>query len=569
MDLNIGDIVFGQKTGPSAPEFIYLNGLTLLTEKDSAKLLGQAGSDFRRSVALDRSGRPPDRNLFVWAPREPNGDGGDRHRSMLIKVNYFKFMSKSARSKDVRDKCEAVCEMFRADKARRRSESMGSCGGIDWDANPQFMSVCRDLWELGCPFPKIAKLFSTVCGVRASKGTICGLVRRCGWANEGVVRGVWSVEVEADWMKKSGVAVEQPVLWWLEPQKKSRAAKSLEKPTVSQKNPSLDDIYAGVMEVYAAEEVGRADLEPPDDEDEPKEAGTELVTLSGEVPMTTSLRVAEKFGKKPKHVLRDIDSILKMGPDLDPSFVFVESTYTSKYDRPKRVVEMNEAAFTLLISGWSGAPAMKFKMDFIKEFHRMRDHLRSTAILGAVSSGEMQNMHSAISILGGDVSKIMLLVNSIALQMSDMASSLVEIKSSTLSAVDETPPPKGAMTIKSFCSTQQDVTEDKFRDCLAGGTKYNNGVGLGYIELINSRWVATERGIVSGHVFNAPFEHRSYGQFRDDPYAKLTQKGVEYFSVVIHNSRTGTQPAPSSQGDIFGAIFPFVSSKRDRKTKED
>lgn len=109
----------------------------------------------------------------------------------------------------------------------------------------------------------------------------------------------------------------------------------------------------------------------------------DIVTLTNNVPMTTSLKVAEVFGKEPKNILRAIDAIqdtLKFLGRHELSFEPVEiikknaigGKYTEKYYR------MNRDAFSILAFGFNGTEALKFKLDFIKAFNEMELELMKT-----------------------------------------------------------------------------------------------------------------------------------------------------------------------------------------------
>jgi Rha family phage regulatory protein len=72
--------------------------------------------------------------------------------------------------------------------------------------------------------------------------------------------------------------------------------------------------------------------------------------------LTTSLAVADAYGKQHRNVLQAIDNIiqshgLKFSQGI---FVFREAVYGSRRGREDRMVEMNEEAFTLLVGGFTG-----------------------------------------------------------------------------------------------------------------------------------------------------------------------------------------------------------------------
>lgn len=88
--------------------------------------------------------------------------------------------------------------------------------------------------------------------------------------------------------------------------------------------------------------------------------------------VTTSLIVADVFGKRHDQVLRDIDN-LNCSQEFN-HHNFVEIEYTDGRGRKQRAVEMTKNGFTFLVVGWTGQKAGEFKEKFIHEFDK-RDAL--------------------------------------------------------------------------------------------------------------------------------------------------------------------------------------------------
>ncbi|CAI3224052.1 Rha family transcriptional regulator [Clostridium neonatale] len=96
-----------------------------------------------------------------------------------------------------------------------------------------------------------------------------------------------------------------------------------------------------------------------------------------EVTVCTSLDVAETFQKRHDHVVRDIENVLKeISPNLGTT-LFYEDTYKDSLNRKQKQYVMNRDGFTLLVMGYTGEKAMKFKLDYIKQFNAMEKALRS------------------------------------------------------------------------------------------------------------------------------------------------------------------------------------------------
>lgn len=88
---------------------------------------------------------------------------------------------------------------------------------------------------------------------------------------------------------------------------------------------------------------------------------------------TTSLLVAEKFGKRHDNVLRDIQKL-----ECSQKFRllnFEESTYTVSGKRFPMII-MNRDGFTMLVMSFTGKSAATFREEFIDEFNRMEEILR-------------------------------------------------------------------------------------------------------------------------------------------------------------------------------------------------
>lgn len=114
--------------------------------------------------------------------------------------------------------------------------------------------------------------------------------------------------------------------------------------------------------------------------------------------ITTSRKVAEKFGKEHKSVLYAIEGrkctcngdgcekcqgrgyqqlgILQMGDKSHLSKMLWLSEYKDNMNRTQREYMMNRDGFSLLVMGFTGEEAMKWKLDYIKAFNTMEAELK-------------------------------------------------------------------------------------------------------------------------------------------------------------------------------------------------
>jgi anti-repressor protein len=104
---------------------------------------------------------------------------------------------------------------------------------------------------------------------------------------------------------------------------------------------------------------------------------TELVSKSQKGnPVTTSLIVAEVFEKNHKDVLRAIKNTISSAQNC--AQYFYSSTYKDSSGKRNEMFIMNRDGFSLLVMGFTGEKALKFKISFIEAFNAMEQKLRQS-----------------------------------------------------------------------------------------------------------------------------------------------------------------------------------------------
>lgn len=95
-------------------------------------------------------------------------------------------------------------------------------------------------------------------------------------------------------------------------------------------------------------------------------------------PVTTSLKVAEVFGKKHFHVLRDIESLECSKEFLASNFGFMFNIreLPNGGSRKEPFYNITRDGFTILVMGYTGKKAMEFKEQYIAAFNAMEKALR-------------------------------------------------------------------------------------------------------------------------------------------------------------------------------------------------
>ena len=94
-----------------------------------------------------------------------------------------------------------------------------------------------------------------------------------------------------------------------------------------------------------------------------------------DVTVVTSLDVAETFGKEHYHVMEDIREIRSKISTPEFSGLFYESEYKASNGKKNLMYYMNRDGFTLLVMGYTGEKAMKFKLAYIRQFNSMEKAL--------------------------------------------------------------------------------------------------------------------------------------------------------------------------------------------------
>ena len=94
-----------------------------------------------------------------------------------------------------------------------------------------------------------------------------------------------------------------------------------------------------------------------------------------EVTVVTSLDVAETFGKEHYHVMEDIRKIMADLSTPEITGLFDESFYVAINGKKNPMFDMTRDGFTLLVMGYTGEKAMKFKLAYIKQFNAMEKAL--------------------------------------------------------------------------------------------------------------------------------------------------------------------------------------------------
>lgn len=104
---------------------------------------------------------------------------------------------------------------------------------------------------------------------------------------------------------------------------------------------------------------------------------TTLVTYEGGKTLTSSRKIAEKFGKRHGDIIRAIQEMQLPDSYLKRNFALVEYKDSIGKSNPEYIITRD--GFTLLAMGFTGKKALTFKIEFIEAFNSMESALKSEA----------------------------------------------------------------------------------------------------------------------------------------------------------------------------------------------
>lgn len=105
-----------------------------------------------------------------------------------------------------------------------------------------------------------------------------------------------------------------------------------------------------------------------------------IVTIENDHVYTTSLLVAEKFEKRHKNVLRDIEAIIKkcpipdfVGLNFEPNKYLVNAG--KNWAREEKFYKLTRKGFSLLVRSFTGEKAFLWNLAYIEAFDKMEAKL--------------------------------------------------------------------------------------------------------------------------------------------------------------------------------------------------
>ena len=108
----------------------------------------------------------------------------------------------------------------------------------------------------------------------------------------------------------------------------------------------------------------------------------QLVQVNNGQAVTTSMQVAEYFGKRHTHVLDKIKQLIDDTPKdfAEPNFRLCFKINQLQNGKPQAYYEITKDGFVLLAMGFTGKKAIEFKINYINAFNQMADFIISDGI---------------------------------------------------------------------------------------------------------------------------------------------------------------------------------------------
>lgn len=122
-------------------------------------------------------------------------------------------------------------------------------------------------------------------------------------------------------------------------------------------------------------------------------------------PLTNSVLVAEKFGKRHCDLIKAIRNLTTQ--NFVVKNMFVETTYLSGKQQEQPMYIMNRDGFTLLAMGFTGQKALQFKLDYIDAFNKMEQTIRNTRNLpSSVDTTMLKQLMETTQAMAAQISRM-------------------------------------------------------------------------------------------------------------------------------------------------------------------
>lgn len=102
-----------------------------------------------------------------------------------------------------------------------------------------------------------------------------------------------------------------------------------------------------------------------------------LVIMKDRQAVTTSLQVAQVFGKQHKDVIEKIEAKISTAENSALLNMFARSEYKASNGKMNKMYYMNRDGFTFIAFGFTGRQADEFKLKYIQAFNAMEEQIKN------------------------------------------------------------------------------------------------------------------------------------------------------------------------------------------------
>lgn len=114
----------------------------------------------------------------------------------------------------------------------------------------------------------------------------------------------------------------------------------------------------------------------------------DLVQLSKNEAVCSSLDVAKKFGKRHADVIRRIENLIADDSTQNCVQCFIEKSYTDSTGKQNKMYLINRDGFAFLAMGFTGKKANEWKWKYIEAFNKMESIIREKSTQMWISARE-------------------------------------------------------------------------------------------------------------------------------------------------------------------------------------
>lgn len=238
-----------------------------------------------------------------------------------------------------------------------------------------------------------------------------------------------------------------------------------------------------------------------------------LVFNQNGAALTNSLLVAEKFGKRHDHVLRDIKNLIDSTQNWGQ--LFVSTTYTDNSGKSNPMYIMNRDGFTLLAMGFTGKKALEFKLQYIEAFNKMESELKQII---STSQFNIPTTLSGALRLAAEQAEV------IEIQQKQIAQQSQSISDLT---------PKAQYTENVLTSNNTLSITQIAKDYGMTGVALNKKLNLmGVIYKVNNQWVLYKRHEGNGYTKSVTY-YDGFG--RSYMRTEWTQRGRQFIDSLLRH----------------------------------